>query len=111
MADDLDSVDFDLLIRLRRAHQTAQADSGTRKPSNKNDKDGGPAIIDSNKHLLAKRYAEIIKEQQDKGAAPPSSAGYDRSIRWKGVPGGNALNAAKAAEARHKKVSASLSLF
>lgn len=119
MADDLGSVDFDLLVRLRLAHQTAQAASGTRKLSKVDDKDGAlkmpadddhAAIERSNKRLLAKRYAEIIKEQQDNGAAPPTSAGYDRSIRWKGVQTGNSLNAAKAAEARHQKVCLKISL-
>lgn len=119
MADDLRSVDFDLLVRLRLAHQTAQAASGTRKLSKVDDKDSAlkmPANVDhaaierSNKRLLARRYAEIIKEQQDKGAAPPTSAGYDRSIRWKGVQAGNSLNAAKAAEARQQKVCPRISL-
>lgn len=105
------STSFEMLIALRRAHQTKQAATGTRKSVSQakaltEDPKSGLSAKQlesekSDKQRLIRKFADIIKEYEGRGA----STGEDRKKRWQGVPAtGNAANAAKAADGRSKKV-------
>lgn len=105
------STSFETLIALRQAHQTKQAATGTRKSASQanaltEDPKSGLSAKQlesqrSDKQRLIKKFADIIKEYEGRGA----STGADRKKRWQGVPAtGNAANAAKAADGRSRKV-------
>ncbi|KAF7973318.1 hypothetical protein HWV62_15563 [Athelia sp. TMB] len=103
-------ISFEKLIALRRAHQTKQAATGTRKSASQADilPDDPKSVLSakklesqrSEKRRLIKEFAEVIKKYEVRGA----STGTDRKNRWQGKPAaGNAANAADAAKLRSKK--------
>lgn len=108
--DLLGSISFEKLISLRRAHQTKQAATGTRTsrtPTAIVAQDNTSISSESKKQQeterqrLVKRFAEVIKQQEERGAG----TGTDRRMRWQGAAaGGNTANAAQAAAARDKAV-------
>lgn len=107
------SISFETLINLRRAHQTRQAATGSRKSviqASTQAESEDPKIALSKKKLesqrsekqrLLKQFNEVLKAHEERN----TSTGADRKQRWQGAPAaGNAANAAKAAAERTSKV-------
>jgi hypothetical protein len=125
--DDPSTLNLQELVKLRFAHQTKQGATGVKnytrsahansssRHGDVNDSDETGASKTERQKLLS-RFAEIIKQQGDKGIG----TGLERSARWRKVtagetgetegPGeptvtGNAKNAAASAKAAATKVS------
>lgn len=96
-------LDFEVLVEMRRKHQTKQAASGVRTKKTK-------VSGDTLRGQIIRQFYEALKEAQDERAA---GTGMERDARWRGeAPAtGNAANAAAAAATVSRKVSlSSLSL-
>ena len=111
-----DKLDFDVLIDMRRRHQTKQAAQGVRTKLTKSTDE------DKSTHLRMKILREMhsaLKESQDEAAA---GTGLDRRLRWRApapggrngliegvsapaLPAGSSANAAVSADAVAKAVS------
>jgi hypothetical protein len=110
---DLSYLSFDKLVRLRLAHQTRQAATGVRKKTTSGKEqplahastsisDDPSGKKETERQLLMRRFNEVIKQQQERGAG----TGAERGLRWTSTApvAGNAANAAEAAATRHKMV-------
>jgi hypothetical protein len=93
-------LDFEMLIEMRRKHQTKQAASGVRTK-----KTNVPG--DTLRGQIIRQFHEALKEAQDERAA---GTGVEWDVQWRGeAPAtGNAANAAAVAATVSKKVSLSL---
>jgi len=114
-----EDVDFNILVEMRRVHQTRQAAQGVRtklSPAGNKDQENKKQI--SLKQQIIKRFHETLKESQDEKAI---GTGYEQSARWRApargardgriegtvadpLVGGNAANAALASAALVNKV-------
>lgn len=117
--EDPSTLDLQELVNLRFAHQTKQGATGVKNYSHSahadsslaSDKTGQQGTRQTERQKLLHRFAEIIKQQCDKGIG----TGLERSARWRkitageseglGEPTGNAKNAAASAKAAATKVS------
>ena len=124
--EDPSTLNLQELVKLRFAHQTKQGATGVKNYSRSaransssrhgsvNDSDadetGQQGANQTERQKLLCRFAEIIKQQGDKGIG----TGLERSARWRnitareaepGEPTGNAKNAAATAKAAATKVS------
>jgi hypothetical protein len=110
-------VDFDVLVDMRRQHQTHHAATGVRTKGA-----GEKPLLDAQKDIslrrqIIRRFHEVLKEEQDHAPC----TGSDRKIHWRApAPGardgqvdgetaptlesGNSANAALSAQAVAKKV-------
>jgi hypothetical protein len=93
-----DDLDFEMLIEMRRKHQTKQAASGIRT---KKTKVSGDTTL---RGQIIRQFHEALKGAQDERAA---GTGLERDARWRGEApaAGNAANAAAAAATVSKQVS------
>ena len=123
--EDPSTLNLQELVKLRFAHQTKQGATGVKNYSRSaransssrhgsvNDSDadetGQQGANQTERQKLLCRFAEIIKQQGDKGIG----TGLERSARWRnitareaepGEPTGNAKNAAATAKAAAMKV-------
>lgn len=91
-----DDLDFEMLVEMRRKHQTKQAASGVRT---KKIKTSGDTL----RGQIIRQFHEALKEAQDERGA---GTGLERDARWHGeLPAaGNAANAAAVAATVSKKV-------
>ena len=98
-----DDLDFEMLVEMRRKHQTKQAASGVRMKKTTKASDDTSGL----RGQIIRQFHEALKEAQDERAA---GTGLERDARWRGeVPAaGNAANAAAAAAKVSKQVSVSL---
>ena len=119
--EDPSTLNLQELVDLRFAHQTKQGATGVKNYSRSarvdsslrlaSDETGQQGIRLTERQKLLRRFAEIIKQQGDKGIG----TGLERSARWRkitagesdglGEPTGNAKNAAASAKAAATKVS------
>ncbi|KIJ59917.1 hypothetical protein HYDPIDRAFT_170487 [Hydnomerulius pinastri MD-312] len=91
------SVDFNMLVKIREAHETRQAKKGCRTRGD--DQADSSEKQDASKRLeLIREFHAILKEQQGRGAG----TGLERAARWTGSSAqsssGNAANAATVAK-------------
>lgn len=119
-AFDPNLVNFEPLVHLRRAHQTKQAESGTRRflqrQPPKNDLNGSSTLepaqqAAAEKQQVHEALAAILKHHTEVGVG----TGLERAVRWKGgknseadssekPTAGNSANAAVVASANARSV-------
>jgi hypothetical protein len=94
-------LDFEMLVNMRRQHQTKQATTGVRTKKFKTDSSHETTM----RGKIIRELHEVLKEVQDDVAI---GTGADRGRRWtdnRAPAPGNAANAALAAATVAKKVS------
>jgi hypothetical protein len=98
------ALDFKVLVRQRKQHQTRQAANSARVKTSKPDEDGSStAPVESTRRQILRRYHELLKEDQSKAVG----TAVERQARWSTDPkptAGNATNAAATAAAVATKV-------
>ena len=90
--------DFQMLINMRRKHQTKQAAAGVRTQNVTSIADKTAGI----RHSVIRELHAALKEGQDCEVGP--TAGVDRQTRWDCLPSGNTANAAVVAANASKQV-------
>ncbi|KAJ6548850.1 hypothetical protein B0H19DRAFT_1074654 [Mycena capillaripes] len=102
----LDTLDFKVLVRLRKQHQTRQAANSARVKSSKSDEEGSSTPpVEFMRRQILRRYHELLKEDQSKAVG----TAVERQARWSTEPkptAGNTANAAAAATAVATKAAA-----
>ncbi|KAF8172221.1 hypothetical protein K438DRAFT_1851749 [Mycena galopus ATCC 62051] len=93
-----DTLDFKVLVRQRKEHQTRQAARSARVKNSRPDDEPSAAPPESMRCQILRKYHELLKEDQSKAAGTV----VERQARWTTDPipaAGNAANAAATAAA------------